>query len=310
MTLTLGIDENGLGPQLGPLVATGLLLRQPEGQAAALTAWARDRGLADSKQTAGFGRMRASESLTLALVEGAGQTACTTVDVLWDRLLLQGPDTAPPCPNAATARQCHSAPITLPAFGGSVAEGRAQLKALARRGVQLSWLRSTTACAGVLNAAQHAGQSRVQVDLQLFERLIVAAKPHCPDGALQVECGMVSGIRDYPKYLRTLQGCTLDAAASSSARRVYHWPGGARIAFSVHAEAGELAVALASMVGKYVRELSMHRITAFYRGHDPSLAAVSGYHDPNTRRFVAASAPLRRRLHIPDSCFVRRTARC
>ena len=60
------------------------------------------------------------------------------------------------------------------------------------------------------------------------------------------------------------------------------------------------------MVGKVVREIAMRRLTGFYRRHDERLEEVSGYHDPRTRRFAEASAPLRQKLAIAPDCFARR----
>jgi len=77
------------------------------------------------------------------------------------------------------------------------------------------------------------------------------------------------------------------------------------VRFEVDADASPLPVALASMIGKYVRELAMARQNAFYRGHDPELPEVSGYHDKVTARLVDATQLLRARLGIEDRCFER-----
>ena len=68
--LVVGVDENGLGPRLGPLVATALTLEVRGSYDAGRL---RRRGLAlgvtDSKQVSGFGNMAFAESVALALVE-------------------------------------------------------------------------------------------------------------------------------------------------------------------------------------------------------------------------------------------------
>jgi hypothetical protein len=66
---------------------------------------------------------------------------------------------------------------------------------------------------------------------------------------------------------------------------------------------------LASLIGKYVREILMDRIAGFYRRelNDPKLAP-SGYHDPVTAKFVVQTAKVRRRLSIVKDCFERRPA--
>ena len=72
------------------------------------------------------------------------------------------------------------------------------------------------------------------------------------------------------------------------------------------ADANHLPVAMASMIGKYVREVSMERLNRYYVGHDPSLPRVSGYHDPKTRDMVERTQALRYKLQIADACFERR----
>jgi hypothetical protein len=61
---------------------------------------------------------------------------------------------------------------------------------------------------------------------------------------------------------------------------------------------------LASLVGKYVRELLMARISRFHgaSSHDER---VSGYHDPKTNAWVAATQRRRRALRVVDDCFER-----
>jgi hypothetical protein len=63
---------------------------------------------------------------------------------------------------------------------------------------------------------------------------------------------------------------------------------------------------MASLIGKWVREVLMARVTRYHRGFDPSLPEASGYHDPVTARFIRASALVRRSRRISDDCFERR----
>jgi ribonuclease HII len=72
------------------------------------------------------------------------------------------------------------------------------------------------------------------------------------------------------------------------------------------ADASDLLVSLASMVGKWIREVLMERIVRHYQGLVPGLAGASGYHDPVTGRFVLATELVRNEKRIPDDCFERR----
>ena len=75
--------------------------------------------------------------------------------------------------------------------------------------------------------------------------------------------------------------------------------------FVLDGDATEPAIGLASMVGKYVRELWMHRLNRYWLDAVPGTMPASGYHDPVTQRLVDATALVRREREIPDDCFAR-----
>lgn len=306
--IVVGVDENGLGPLLGPLVTTAVGVSLPRYVPAAQVAAGRALGIDDSKATAGFGQMAIAEGLALAVVERRTGALPTDVDALLEGLLLERPAALRgACPENARA-QCWEAPLTLPCFGGDVAAGRAMLAGLAARGIELVHARSAVACTGSLNRRLHAGQSRVEVDLELMELLVLDARSALAE-ELRAICGMVGGIRNYTARLRHFPAGGVSAVRAKGGTIAYDVAGVGHVRFEIDADARHLPVALASMVGKYVRELWMARQNAFYRRHDPALEEVSGYHDPVTRRFVAASAALRARLGVDDACFVRKSAR-
>ena len=72
-------------------------------------------------------------------------------------------------------------------------------------------------------------------------------------------------------------------------------------------DASDPAVALASLVGKYLREVLMAKIVTHYREAGAEVPEASGYHDPVTSRFVEATALLRKKRAFPDDCFERRS---
>jgi len=65
-------------------------------------------------------------------------------------------------------------------------------------------------------------------------------------------------------------------------------------------------VCMASLVGKWVRDLLMARIVRYHRETNADLPDASGYHDPVTTRFVEATRLSRKRRALPDECFERR----
>jgi hypothetical protein len=244
------------------------------------------------------------ESLALAIVEASSGQVPSDVDALWQLVSLHDlVDMRAPCP-AGTAAQCWSSALALPAFGGDVARGRAALARLARHGVRITRARSRIACANVLNSERARLGSRVGVDLSLFEQLTLDAREPLTED-LEVVLGMVGGIRDYPSYFDRLKAHVITEVLRDRNASAYRIGGIGTLSFEIDADARHLPVALASMLGKYVRELWMERQNRFYASHDERLPRFSGYHDPVTKRFVTDSAPLRKRLGIVDLCFER-----
>ncbi|MDB4987481.1 MAG: hypothetical protein JWN04_2659, partial [Myxococcaceae bacterium] len=134
--IVVGVDENGLGPVLGPLVTTAVSFElarySPERHAGV----GRELGIDDSKATAGFGQMAVAEGLSLALVELLYGPAVCEVDALFECLLLDKPSALQaPCPSGSRA-QCWSAALPLPCFGGAIEAGRVMLRGLAQAGLR------------------------------------------------------------------------------------------------------------------------------------------------------------------------------
>ena len=305
--LVMGVDENGLGPRLGPLLASSVVLELPRYARAPLCERGLALGLTDSKQTGGFGRMGFTESVALALVERDGHGLPTSADALLDRI---SPRTRQQlrdcCPDDSTAAQCWSVDLPLPLFGGDPTYGRGLVDQLiGRSSLRIVDVQSRVACAGVLNAKLGRGRNKLAVDLELFEDLI--ASVHGRHGSpLLVVCGMIGGIRDYASRFAEFDRERVETLRSRRGQRRYTVDGVGEIRFEVDADARHLPVALASIVGKYLREICMHRIGEFYRQDCPGLKLASGYHDPVTTRFIEATERSRRRLGVVSDCFRRR----
>lgn len=305
--LVLGVDENGLGPVLGPLVATSVALQMPRYERSALCQRGLSLGLTDSKESGGFGQMQFAESVALALLAGQrGGAAPRSADAVLDQVFHNGrPRLRACCPDDPTAAQCWSIDLSLPIFGGDPAVGQEVLdKLIGRSKLRILDIRSHVACAGVLNAERASGKHKFDVDFDLFEELI--ASTHLTHGApLLAVCGMIGGIRDYAPRFSRFDRDRIHHVPGRRGQRRYAIEGVGEIRFEIDADARHLPVALASMVGKYVREICMRRIGEFYRQGNPDLALASGYRDPVTRRFIDATALLRKRFGIAKECFRR-----
>jgi ribonuclease HII len=305
--LVMGVDENGLGPRLGPLVATSLTLETARYARSSLCARGLRLGLTDSKETGGFGRMGFTESVALALLEIGpnGRTVSTANDLL-DRVFPGlRPQLQSRCPDPRTAAQCWGVDLGLPAFGGDPGFGRDLLDRLVGRSrLRVVDVQSRVACAGILNAELGAGRNKLDVDLALFEEMIEDVRSRHGEPLLVV-CGMIGGIRDYASRFGRFEPETVEELSRRRGQRRYCIEGLGEVRFEVDADARHLPVALASIVGKYVREICMRRIGEFYQQRDPDLQLASGYHDPVTTRFIEATEPSRRHLGIVRDCFRR-----
>ncbi|MCB9667544.1 MAG: hypothetical protein H6715_05425 [Myxococcales bacterium] len=302
----IGVDENGLGPRLGPLVASLVAIDIRVYQPQRLFRLGRALGIDDSKRVASFGHMAHVEGLALAMLEAlSGEVPKTSDDLI--RLVSLEPieHLQAPCPRASFTQCWHTDDkVFLPAFGGHTDEGRAIVRALSQAGVMLRSWRSAIACAGVLNGEAKRGRNRLQVNLGLFERLVRHARKESASD-IQAICGMVGGIRSYADYVEFFAKEDLCPLPTGAGTRRYRIEGFGELRFAVGADGHHLPVALASMVGKYVRELCMLRAHHFYARGDRELQKVSGYHDPLTARFVRRTAKLRRQLGIAPECFER-----
>lgn len=302
-----GIDENGLGPRLGPMTTTSVTIAlRGRYDVKRLATRGVACGITDSKATSSSRKMAFAEGVSLALIEAASGTIPATASELLGRLHLDGPASLEsPCPDPATRALCHGRDSLLPMFGGSVEEGRDALAPLVRGRAPLRIVSVNTVvhCAAVLNREHAAGRNKLVLDLEAMETLTLAAARTV--GVHTIVAGMIGGIRDVPKFASRIPREAFVPRVEERGIRAYDLDGVGRISFEVDADEKHLPVALASIVGKYVRELGMQRIVAFHRAEDPSLGTPSGYHDPVTARFVEASAPIRRRLAIAEGCFER-----
>jgi ribonuclease HII len=138
-----------------------------------------------------------------------------------------------------------------------------------------------------------------------MERLVLDARER--EGCdVVATCGKVGGFDRYSDAFGPMNGRLHAIAVEGRARSEYSVPGVGRIAFVRDADADHLLVSMASLVGKWARDLLMARIVRYHRAVDPDLPDASGYHDPVTTRFIDATSLARKRLALPDDCFERR----
>ncbi len=343
----VGVDENGLGPVLGPLVVTGVAFAI-EGERP------RDLGalVGDSKALVSHGDASLGEAWARALLSAIGPVPTTSSEVL-ARLSLDDDATLRAlCPSGTTVSVAESANDHAPSSlcWPRESEPFTADDALVRRCTELvrGWsgekiggrfvrrtpmrilsVRSAIVCASRLNSAAKEGRHRFIVDLHEMERLslqlhddgranaVFAGKLAGEPPLLDAVCGKVGGMDFYGDYFGPLSHRMWATEAEGNGTSAYRFPGLGRFTFLQDADASDPLVGLASLVGKWVRELLMARIVRYLRSaalpeHLPPappdgdiLPNASGYRDPSTKRLIAATELVRAHRGIPDRCFLR-----
>jgi ribonuclease HII len=307
--IRIGIDENGLGPRLGPLVVTAVeALTTGSGHERAEK---RPRGamrarLDDSKKLVSHGDTALGEAWARAIARRMGLPEPREPDALIRALSVDPPETLrAPCPPDHAA-QCWSAEGEAFAADERLVETVAKdLRRLESQGIGVLRVACVVTCARRLNDGVARGLTRFHVDLHAMERLALEARARAGSDVV-VTCGKVGGFNRYPPAFGPLNGRLHAVAVEGRKRSEYAVPGLGRIAFVRDADASHLLVSMASLVGKWVRDLLMARVVRYHRALDPDLPDASGYHDPVTTRFIDATRLARARRGLPDDCFTRK----
>jgi hypothetical protein len=176
--------------------------------------------------------------------------------------------------------------------------------ALEKRGIRLLAVKTSWLCTKHLNDQRERRLNRFTVDLHAMEALVLALREAAGE-PVHATCGKVGGIGSYEKFFGPLSGRLRTVLEEGQGKSAYFFPGIGEVAFVRDADADNPLVSLASLVGKYVRELSMARITRFYPSRADEGVTASGYHDPVTQAFVERTALVRGRKKVPSTCFER-----
>jgi hypothetical protein len=307
MELVIGIDENGLGPRLGPLVVTAVAMEVESYDPKKLARALRRHGYTDSKDVCASGSMADGEAKALATVACVTKTLPDDFDALLKAVSLEGPDwLRAPCPSVGH-EPCWGAALPMPRWATSdqVAEQTHALgRILERHGVRLVSVRSSVLCASRLNAQIDKGTSKSRIDLHAFEDLAVALVREAGREA-RIICGRVGMLKFYEPAFGALSNYLCAPLEESDHRSAYRLPRLGEIEFTVDADRTQPPVALASLVGKLLREGFVERMNAFYDVRVDGLRRASGYHDPVTNEFVERISNARIAASVPDRCFER-----
>lgn len=297
----VGVDENGLGARLGPLVVTAVLA---EVTAAGQSVFNRPlRGkirqdLGDSKRLVSHSNVSLGEAWARVLTGDSWATP----QALFEHLSREGSSSLrKDCPSHVES-QCWGAVGEAFVSSHEVCDRlRRHVAKLRERGVDVVLVQVASTCTQRLNRARQSGGNRFVSDLHAMEELLIALRQRAPRDLVAV-CGKVGGMTDYDRFFGPLSAHLHSASLVSRKRSTYHFAGLGEVSFVQDADAKDPLVMLASLVGKYVRELLMGRISRF---HGAAELKVSGYHDPRTDAWIEATRERRRSLQVVDECFER-----
>ncbi len=305
-TFHIGADENGLGSRIGPMIVTAVLAETDENGDRFLSRKLPKRlraDLDDSKRLMSHTDVGIGEAWARTLT---GDVARSPAE-LFELLSLEGSaKLREPCPKTAHAQCWTSTREAFSATDEQHGRARSHVETLAQRGVRILKVQTSVICSHQLNVNRRRGINRFVSDLHAMERLIL--KLHGGAQApVHAVCGKVGGIGEYAKFFGPLGGWLHATIVEGQAESAYQFPTLGRLRFVRDADAHAPLVMLASLVGKYVRELFMSRIAAHYPSPKDA-PRPSGYHDPVTSAFVQRTALLRKKRGLPDGCFEREGA--
>jgi len=259
--LTVGIDEVGYGPTLGPLVVCAAAARGP---------LPRTVRIADSKKVFSQGRgVGTLEPAVLGFLQA--RTFAELLETLSASL--------PSHPWYASPRMLPSAePLT---------------------GLAGAWVR-------VVDPAEfNAGTRKRNKSDFLFEvaaTLITGIRKQHP-GPIRFLVGKHGGRNGYLRGIQEQISPTVMVIEESRKRSAYRLPDGT-LEFLMDAEDCHELVALASMIGNYVRECAMGLFNDWWAGHLTGLRRTAGY-GPDARRFFREIDPVRKALQVPRESVLR-----
>lgn len=317
MPWVVGIDEAGYGPNLGPLVQAAVALRLPDDDPAG---WAALKAVVRRSHEPADGRLLIDDSKKVytrgglaALERGVRMTGpvCHSVEELVRKHLL-------PDHHADLGAECWYAPgdglpltTTPEAWFADVVEfgGRASAAGVAAT--------FGTGAVALVPAARfnrvvdEAGSKAVVLARGLVELATAAARDLPADGApVAFSCDKLGGRNAYAAIVQQAfpDGWVVVEAegAAESRYRVEGLGRPVRFSFRPRADGDSVAVALASMLAKYLREVCMMQFNRFWATHVPGLAPTAGY--PNdAKRYYDAIRPAMEKLGLaPDRVWRKR----
>ncbi len=290
--LVVGIDENGFGPKLGPLVVTATLvdIGDPEKLL--------NSSLKESKKICASGKMKICEMIALSFYKSLYDCIPFTSSELLSNILLTQKDE---CPSPLTP--CVP-DFVLPCWTdtSNLLDIEIAGKYLQEINAHLLEIKSIALCPGRFNQKLQFTSSKSHLDYLLFEDLILYFKENYREEEILFLCGRIGGTKDYSPFFNRF---SLVPQPDKEEETRYAFPEGGEARFITKGDDKYFPITLSSIVGKYIRELFVEQMNRFFRSHIPDLPYCSGYINATTELFIEKTANLRNKLGIPHHCFLR-----
>lgn len=298
--LIIGIDENGLGPVLGPLVVTASVFEAETYDPEHFWKTAEEGLVADdSKRIFLKSKMKTAEEATLTWLK-AFRIASGTYATLVDEVVISSPFQRP-CPMVPA--YCAPSGTPLPVFSKPerhLLDGRERL---IEQGITPLTFRAHMLCPGMFNDATSNGDlNKFALDCRLMLSLIKTIGTTY-EGEVLALCGKVGSTKKYGSWLKASGIGLWTAEEESAAVSTYRIVPYGRVSFIRDGDASHLPIAVASMVGKYLRELAMRDLNMLFASQN--IRPASGYRDKVTAHLIEQTEEAREQIGIKPGCFLR-----
>jgi len=325
MAVLAGIDEAGYGPHLGPLVVaaaaidfSGDALPDPD-LWGPLQAHVRERPsgesgralVCDSKRAyGGAGDLAVLERTVLGFLAAAGMTPRSLAELV--QVTSVHPSAGDEAGDGSLRPWHHPDALALPRAAGaediaSAAEHFA--KGLAGLDAKPGGLWANVAPAARLNRLMDGQRNKAGALFALAADLVSEVQGRWPSDPIHVTMDRHGGRRYYAKLLAgAFPMIPVETVEESPARSRYRLARGeapVQVTVCARCETWSLPTALASMAAKYVRELHMVQLNAYFQALVPGLRPTAGY-GLDAWRFLDDVAAARAAAGVPDAALLRR----